>query len=251
MSALILGLISGMIFGFTGSGGGIIATPFLMYGLGMSVHNAIGITLLTLSTTAITGLVQRFRSKIIDWQAGLIISFFGLFSSALGSYFKYTMPAKLLTILLALLFVIISILVWINSSKISVPDLSIPKRKRYIVLASIGIVAGFLNGLFGISGGVIIVPTLTLLLSYTMLQASAVSILVISIISTISSVIHFYLISSSEWNKALSFVIGSMVGMIIASRYANKLSDKLLKRMLATLIFGVGVSMFINSFFYS
>ncbi len=244
MDAIILGFISGAIFGFTGAGGGILATPFLMYGLGIPVHQAIGITLLTLSLTSIFGLLQRFRTQVIDWQAGTILSISSTVASIIGTKMNYQMPAEILTILLAFFFVVISLVVWWDSSRIGVNKIYYAKQQRYIIFCLIGVVAGFLNGLLGISGGIIIVVALTLYLSFSMQQAASVSMLVIAISSSISATTHFYLDHNMDWEVATYFVSGSIIGIIISSNFSYKFSEKTLKRTVAAIIFLVGVSMF-------
>ena len=50
---IALGALVGFSLGLTGGGGAIFAVPLLIYGLGVSPRVAVGISLLTVGTTAL------------------------------------------------------------------------------------------------------------------------------------------------------------------------------------------------------
>jgi len=57
----VLGAFVGFSLGLTGGGGAIFAVPILVYGLGVPTREAVGISLLTVGSTALVGFVQRAR----------------------------------------------------------------------------------------------------------------------------------------------------------------------------------------------
>ena len=245
MSAIILGFIVGVIFGLTG--GGVFTTPFLVYGLNIPVHKAIDVTLITLSFTAIVGLLKRSRSQKINWRVGGVISVSGIITSLIGSKLHTYISDEVLSFALAISLILISGMLWSNASHSNAKD-AVIDGECYYKLCLIGIVAGFLNGLLGISGGVIVVTSLILFMSFSMRQATAVSILVVAIISTISAGGHFYYSLNAVSGVAALFVISSMVGMVVASHFSNILPEAFLKRALAVLVFFIGSAMLIKCF---
>ena len=72
MSALtlIFGAIVGFSLGLTGGGGAIFAVPLLIYGLGLSPRDAVGISMMTVGVTAFAGFVQRMRRRQVELPTG-------------------------------------------------------------------------------------------------------------------------------------------------------------------------------------
>jgi uncharacterized membrane protein YfcA len=112
----------------------------------------------------------------------------------------------------------------------------------------IGIVAGFLNGLLGISGGVVVVTSLILFMSFSMRRAVLVSILVIAVNSTTSAFTHYYYLSNVISSIAIVFIASSMCGMAVASHFSNVLSEFFLKRGLSVIVFVIGITMMVKYF---
>jgi uncharacterized membrane protein YfcA len=246
MSAIILGFIVGIVFGLTGGGGGVLTAPFLIYGLDIPVHQSIGITLITLSFTAIVGLLKHSRSKKIDWHAGGVISAVGIIASWLGSRLNFYISDEILSLALAICLILISMMLWHNASYKSKEV--VDNKRHYFKLCLIGIVAGFLNGLLGISGGVIVTTSLILFMSFSMRRAILVAMLVIAVNSTTSAFTHYYYLPNVISSTAIVFIASSMCGMVIASHFSNALPELFLKRGLAVVVFIIGMSMLVKYF---
>lgn len=246
---IILGLLSGVIFGLTGSGGGILATPFLIYGAGLPIHEAIGITLLTLSFTGIVGVVKSLHHKRLDLTAAYVICITGLAGSTIGSAVNPHVPARGLTIAFASILLIIASLVWYNAHRHHLEERAFNKVGYYFRLLAIGLVTGLLNGLLGISGGVIIVTSLMFFLALPLKKAASISIFVVAVISIISSIGHFFF-STAPFNYeiAIAFVASSAVGMFFSMHYAEIIPDKFAKKSLAIIIFLMSIFMFVRLF---
>lgn len=250
MIAIILGAICGIIFGLTGSGGGILATPFLLYGLKLPIHEAITITLITLSVTGIVGVLRLFSSKTIDWHAGITILLSGVVFSNIGSYLNPLINAQVLTNVFAIVLLMMSALIFKNSFHQQKMLREFSKISYYIHLLAIGSIAGFLNGLLGISGGVVIVSALIIFMNYSMIDAAAISIFIVAILSSISTITHFVLTPESfNLKMAFLFISGSAIGMYFTAEYAHILPEKYVKRGLALLVFLIGAFMLINGYF--
>ena len=69
-----LGLIVGVILALTGSGGGILAIPWLMFGPGLSVAQAGPIGLLAVGIGAVLGAVLGLRAATIRYKAALLMA---------------------------------------------------------------------------------------------------------------------------------------------------------------------------------
>jgi len=63
-------------------------------------------------------------------------------------------------------------------------------RRRTLVLAAIGTAAGLFSGLFGVGGGVVMVPLLLLWLGYGEREATGTSLAAIVVIATAATLTH-------------------------------------------------------------
>lgn len=112
-----------------------------------------------------------------------------------------------------------------------------------ILLIIIGLAAGFLSGLVGIGGGIIIVPALVLLAGFSQKLAQGTSLGILLLPVGILAVIQYYKQGYVDIKYvgivALAFVIGSLLG----SKLALSLSDEKMKKIFAILMLVISVKM--------
>jgi uncharacterized membrane protein YfcA len=112
-----------------------------------------------------------------------------------------------------------------------------------ILLILIGLAAGFLSGLVGIGGGVIIVPALVLLAGFSQKLAQGTSLGILLLPVGILAVIQYYKQGYVDIKYvaivALAFILGSLLG----SKLALSLSDEKMKKIFAILMLVISVKM--------
>jgi len=84
-----------------------------------------------------------------------------------------------------------------------------------------GTVVGFLTGLFGVGGGFVIVPALTLGLGMTMSSAVGTSLLIIAGNAVIALALRG--VGAVDWSVAAPFAIAAGIGVLLGSRLAGRL----------------------------
>ena len=82
---------------------------------------------------------------------------------------------------------------------------------NYLLAGVIGLVSGLTSGLFGVGGGVVMVPAMTLLLKLDLKIAIATSLVVI-IPTALTGSIQNHLLDKINWPVAFSLVPMAMVG---------------------------------------
>jgi len=92
---------------------------------------------------------------------------------------------------------------------------------------ALGLVAGFLSGLFGVGGGILIVPVLVLAMRMDQRLAHGTSLAAVLPIAT-AGVIGFALEDSVDWPVAGALIIGAMVGAVIGTHWLHKLPTDVL-----------------------
>jgi hypothetical protein len=113
-----------------------------------------------------------------------------------------------------------------------------------VKLVSIGLVAGFFSALFGVGGGVIIVPLLVLLLAFRERPAAATSLAAIGIIA-LAGTIAYGLHGELKPGAAAMVGIPGAVGAVIGTAVQQRLSSRVLLFGFALLLLGVGVKLLI------
>jgi hypothetical protein len=107
--------------------------------------------------------------------------------------------------------------------------------RYWVILASIGLVGGLLSGLFGIGGGIVMVPMLVIFARFNQRQAAATSLAAIVPTAIIGSIT--YLISGEIDIAAGAFIaIGAVSGALIGSSLLRRLSLPWLRWMFIVLI---------------
>ncbi|MBO9578947.1 MAG: sulfite exporter TauE/SafE family protein, partial [Microbacteriaceae bacterium] len=82
-----------------------------------------------------------------------------------------------------------------------------PPTRRLWAFIGIGLVVGFMSGLFGVGGGVLIVPALLLLLHFEQKRATATSLIAVGPISIAGTIV--YAVSGHiDWAVSCFLAIG-------------------------------------------
>lgn len=102
-----------------------------------------------------------------------------------------------------------------------------------------GTLVGFFTGLFGVGGGFIIVPALTLLLGFAMPEAIGTSLLIIAINAAIALAARSG-ITAVDWSVTVLFTLAALVGVLAGRRTADRLPARTMLRAFAVLLIAVG-----------
>lgn len=114
-----------------------------------------------------------------------------------------------------------------------------------ILLVVIGIAAGMLSGLVGIGGGIIIVPALVYLLTFSQKQAQGTSLAILLLPVGILAVINYYRDPQVNLDvKVVALItLGFLVGSYFGSKLALSLPDALLKKVFAVFLMLIALKM--------
>ncbi len=109
-------------------------------------------------------------------------------------------------------------------------------------LVLIGIAAGFLGGLFGVGGGILVVPLLLLLLAYTPHVAAATSLAAIGI-TALAGTITFAVAGEVDAAHAALVGIPAAVGAAGGATLQQRIRARELSFLFAAFVAAVGVWM--------
>jgi uncharacterized membrane protein YfcA len=97
-------------------------------------------------------------------------------------------------------------------------------------LLAVGLAAGFLAGLLGVGGGILMVPAMVILLGFDQHVAQGTSLLVIIPAAVSGSWTH-YQGHQFALRDAAALAAGGMVGAMFGALFALSLDDELLRRL--------------------
>ena len=103
-----------------------------------------------------------------------------------------------------------------------------------------GLAAGLFAALFGVGGGIVLVPLLIGLLAYDARVATATSLAAIIVTASVGAAAHGAL-GNVEWGTALLVGLPAMVGVMLGLRVKDRLSSRALTDAFAGLLVAVAV----------
>lgn len=108
--------------------------------------------------------------------------------------------------------------------------------------AAVGAVAGLVAGLFGVGGGIVVVPGLVLWLAVRQREASGTSIATI-VATSAAALVSFGISGDVDWAAAGLVFIGAAVGAVIGARLATRLPERTLTAAFAVIMLIAGFRM--------
>lgn len=249
---IVYGSAVGLSLGLTGGGGSILAIPILVYGLGIPMSQAVVISLLMVASIALLGAGRQSLAGNVDWRAAVLFSLTGMLISPLVIYIAHDVNETLRLILFAVLMLFAAYKMAFGNKKTLIsanaPEAP-PHQARTLKTAAGGAVAGALSGFFGVGGGFIIVPLLTMIFAMPYRKAVGTSLASIFLISMTAIAGAFLREVSIDGNLFALFVVGGLAGMLVGSALVNKIPERAAKVNFAVITATLAVYMLIDKIF--
>lgn len=102
-----------------------------------------------------------------------------------------------------------------------------PRTTSPWALGGIGVAAGFFSALFGVGGGVIIVPLLVLVAGFASRPATATSLAVIGV-TALFGVASFGVLGEVAWTEAALVGLPAVVGTLLGTSVQQRVSSRFL-----------------------
>lgn len=112
--------------------------------------------------------------------------------------------------------------------------------QRLWLLGGIGLAAGFLSALFGVGGGIVVVPLLVLLAGFDAKVATGTSLAAIGVTAFFGAV-SFAALGEVSWRHAALVGLPAVVGAVAGARLQRAVSSRLLTLLFAAFILVVAV----------
>jgi uncharacterized membrane protein YfcA len=256
IGAVFIGLVLGLI----GGGGSILTVPIMVYLMGFDVVTGTAYSLFVVGTSSTVGSIRNMQSKNIDFKTAIIfaipavISVFvmrnyivQLIPDVLFEIGSFTVTKHIVVMCVVAVFMVLASITMIRGRKEVVIEKE--EKKRYGLLAFLGLLIGVFTGLVGAGGGFLIIPVLVIMAKLDMKKAVATSLLIIAINSLIGFLGDVGT-TDIDWKFLLIFSAISIVGIFIGI-YLNKLIDgKKLKKGFGWFVLVMGVYIISKEFIF-
>ena len=247
--AILSGAAVGMILAVIGGGGSILATPALLYLVGVAdAHVAIGTSALAVSINAFANLINHARRGNVHWRSGVIFAAAGAIGAAAGAAIGKVTDAHILLPLFAVLMIVVGIgMLRGNAHDTHAPPQVSARATARLLFFGGGV--GLVSGFFGIGGGFLIVPGLILSTGMGMMYAIGSSLLSVGVQGA-TTAISYAADGMIDWPIALLFIAGGIGGGIAGARIGAHLSTQrgALQHVFAYVVFATAAYMLYRSF---
>lgn len=258
IAVVAVGVGAGALSGMLGVGGAVLTTPGIRV-LGASPIEAIGSTIPAILPSAISGTVRYSRADLVNWSIGLTCGFTGSALALAGAVVSDHVDAHALLVITAVLLGWSGVSIY-RSGRDDDPALDLPDTPEVEpvptagshgagavphegtgevttrtavgipLLVLVGAGSGFVAGLLGVGGGVVMVPVFTRLLRIPVKEAIASSLVAVAIFSIPALVTHAAL-GHINWAFALLLTLGTVPGAQIGSHITVGASERAVRSL--------------------
>ena len=220
--------------GLLGVGGGIVIIPLLVYGAGVPVSIATGVSMVQAFFATVSGVAIHHRNQVVDWELGAALGTTGVAGALIGSFGSARLsPETLLTIYLSLVVLALALL-------FLAPRREGPRTARVSlwVAAPLGLGVGVLAGILGIGGGFIMTPLLITALRVPTRTAVGTSLVMIIPTTFFGSVGK---IATGQFDVGVwaVVVVGSILGAQAGARLSARMPPRAIHAALGLVLVGI------------
>lgn len=242
--AAACGSLVGLVLALIGGGGSILATPLMLYVVGVpSAHAAIGTSALAVSANAFLNLIPHARAGNVKWPCAMVFAASGIAGAAGGAALGKVTDAAVLLPLFALVMIVVAAAMLRPATGQGAADIHLtwPMAPRIVVA---GALVGAMSGFFGIGGGFLVVPGLLASTGMAMLNAIGSSLLSVGAFGATAAA-SYAIDGLIDPRLAAGFISGGLIGGLVGTALAARAARHrgLLQRMFAAVLILVALYM--------
>ena len=274
---LILSFIVGFISGLFGIGGGFLMTPVLIF-LGIPPAFAVANEANNILGTSVSGALTHWFRKTLDYKMGAIIVLGGILGTFVGmTIFSYLKEKGIVNVIISLAYIYMLVMIGTLMFAKSWRELSdlkkkivvkrkahdhywihgLPFRMRFhksklyesaIVPIMLGFIVGIFASIMGVGGAFLMVPAMIYVIGMPTKLVPGTSLFVTIFITAFVVIGHALQFQTIDFILVSILLTGSIIGVHLGLKTAEKLNASEYRTLLAILLLGVGVIMGVERF---
>jgi uncharacterized membrane protein YfcA len=218
-------------------GGGLIQLPALIIGL---PNKELPLILGTNKVPSIFGTSAAARNYFKNLKPDIPLTITMMVPAFIGSMagaaFASSVPKEFFKPFIVLLLTSVAIYTWRKPELGMSENLKFTNQKRLFLVALIGLLIGFYDGIFGPGTGTFLVFFLVSGIGYAFLKASGTAKLV-NIATNAGAILSFQITGHIWWQLGLLLAIANVSGAILGSRLAIKGGSPLVRKVFLAVTF--------------
>ncbi len=242
-----MGVLSGILSALLGVGGAVVTTPAVRF-MGATPIEAVGSTVPAILPGAVSGSWRYAKEGLVEWRTALGLGAAGTLFAVGGAVLSDVVDGRVLMVLTAGLMLWSGVSVARGGRRGPAPDPAAPTttappagaeaatttvlrdvpRHSLGTIGALGAVAGFVAGLLGVGGGIVMVPMLTGPLKFPVRAATASSLVAVAIFSLPALVTHAVL-GHINWFFASALMIGVVPGAQLGASLTIRSSERTIR----------------------
>lgn len=274
---LLLGMGAGvgMMSGIFGVGGGFLMTPLLIF-MGIPAPVAVATEANQIVASSVSGALAHFRRGNVDIKMGVVLLAGGILGSTFGVwFFKLLSQMGQIDVVIRLFYVVflgtIGGFMTVESlrsirrqrkpgttrRKLHEHNMlhGLPFKMRFrrsklyisaLMPLSIGFLVGVLAAIMGVGGGFIMVPAMIYVLGMPTSVVVGTSLFQIVFVTANVTFLQAYQNQTVDILLAFFLIVGGVIGAQVGTRVGAKLPGEKLRFLLAAMVVGVCVKMFLD-----
>lgn len=252
----LLGFITGVLIGLTGTGGGVILTPLLLLFTPYPAVVIIGTDIVNGAVTRLLGVAEHRRLGNIHWRLAqwLIV---GSVPGTLGGVLLIRMLKAhlaagqvdhvLKSSLAIVLFGVAFILPWVRS-RTDATRPAFPRLERTserLRLSAVGVVVGFLVALTSVGSGSLLMIFLLLFIPLPLTALVGTDLLFGLVTLGLAGSLHLAL-GHFSMTLFVQLVVGSSLGVVLGSRLTRRIPERYFSWLFTVLYFSLGARLLVG-----
>ena len=245
--AIPLGLAIGFLVGTVGGGGALLALPVLVYVLGEGVGPASTASLIVVTIAAAAGAGALALRGHVCWRIALTFSGPAAAGALAGTLANTAVSPEVLILAFVPIMALAAGATWQRAMQVQDDDAGRcpPVRPRLVVLAGGGI--GVITGFFGVGGGFLIVPALTLFMGFSFRRAVATSLVIITLTGLAALASHLAIGAGVDVPVTAALSISTGAGALAGTFFAQRVPQAFLGRAFAVVIAALAVFLLLDT----
>ena len=225
MTLILLGILTGLMSGFFGVGGGTVLVPLLLL-YGFEMKSAVAISIMQMIFSSIYGSFLNSRTNKAILKDGITIGIGGFLGGSLSGIIVPNVPG------IYLKYIFIAVIIF-SIYRVAATSLENPKgtaSRNKFVLIFIGFIIGMIAMSIGIGGSVILAPILVGYMLYNLKDAASLGLFFV-IFSSIAGFISLSLSGHMHFSEGTIVGIASLIGVYIGIKLKNSINIKYYKQL--------------------
>lgn len=258
----LAGILIGLLISLMGGGGGIFYVGMLTGLFGISMDQAVSVSLATIMPTTLAASISHYRAGNVKLKTGFILVAGGIVGVVAGSYLVTIIPVKVLKTIFGVFLLVMAAGMVISRKKKQLKKEKIAENGQLeepntneidpvpwlftIKGLVFGLLGGLMSGMLGVSGTPPILAGLYSL-GLSSLEVVGTSVMILFFIA-VTGVVSHSAVGNLNWLLvfllASGTITGGVLGPVLGRRINKKKLDKIYSPFFVTIIILVAISMF-------